>query len=345
MKLNFCTLFDANYLSRGLAMYQSLSRHCNDFHLYVYAFDEVCFNYFNEHEFNNLTVISLKDFENEDLLRIKPTRTAGEYCWTCSSSSIYHSIVTFNLNNCTYVDADMLFYANPKVLIEEMNENSVLIIPHRYSAEYDQTTVSGRFCVQFMTFKNTEEGMRVLEWWKDACIEWCFARVEDGKFGDQKYVDEFQKRFTGVHELKHLGGGVAPWNLQQYKFEQNNGKLFGTETSTREKFEVVFFHFHGLKFHDSSIVNLTGSLYELNSKVKSLFYFPYISILNHLKNSLLSNIQHVDVNGNAGAAPAKPLSLLLILKIYLSGIKHHFLNIFGQDLAKRIAHHHFFYYK
>src|SRR4051812_18081280 len=88
MKLNFCTLFNSSYLSRGVVMYESLQKYCSDFHLYVFAFDEVSCNYLRSKNFPSMTVISLREFEDAELLRVKPTRSAGEYCWTCTSSTI-----------------------------------------------------------------------------------------------------------------------------------------------------------------------------------------------------------------------------------------------------------------
>lgn len=169
-------------------------------------------------------MVSLHQFEDSELLRVKPTRTAAEYCWTSTASTILYSINTFGLQNCTYIDADMCFYSDPAALIDEMGENSVLITDHRYTAQYDQSVTSGKYCVQFVTFKNTKEGLAVLNWWRNACIEWCYNRVEEGKFGDQKYLDCWTTQFNGVHELKHLGGGVAPWNVQQYTFENKATK-------------------------------------------------------------------------------------------------------------------------
>jgi hypothetical protein len=326
-------------------MYRSLLQHCDNFHLYIYAFDDICYKYLQEQNFSHLTVISLKDFENEELLKIKNNRTAAEYCWTCSSSTIHHSITTFNLDICTYVDADILFYSNPRVLINEIGNNSVLITSHRYSSQYDQSAISGKYCVQFMSFKNTTEGMQVLNWWKNACIDWCYARVEDGKFGDQKYVDEFRKKFTGVHELMHLGGGVAPWNIQQYSLVVNQEKISGIELKTNNKFDLVFFHFHGLKFYEKNIVSLTGALYEIDKSIQELLFFPYVRMLNIEKKQIQKKLPSIDPNGNAGKTPYKPMSHFLIIWFYLSEVKKSFKNISGGQLKKRIAQHYFFYNK
>lgn len=343
MKLNFCTLFNSAYLSRGIVMYESLLEHCDDFHLYIFAFDDNSLNYLISQNLKHLTIISLKEFEDPELLEVKPSRTSSEYCWTCTSSTILYCIKTFGLNNCTYLDADMQFYSNPRILIDEMKDNSVLITEHRYTKEYDQSWESGKYCVQFVTFKNDERGMKVLNWWRDRCIEWCYGYAEDGKFGDQKYLDDWTTRFEGVHELQHLGGGVAPWNIQQYTFRSSQNKIFGTEIRSGKTFDVVFFHFHGLKFFDNDIVTLSHGLYAINETAKALFFRPYVKYLNKIKARINSNNPNFNPNGSAGRSPQKPLNILLILKFYLGDVRKSLKFIFGQNLKKNIDHHYYYY--
>ena len=247
--LNFCTLFDSGYLSRGLAMYESLNRHCKDFHLYVFAFNDECFSVLKSLYLANMTVISLPEFEDEELLKVKPTRSRGEYCWTCSSSTILYVLDNYDVDHCTYIDADLYFFASPQILLDEMDESeSVLITPHRYTPQYDQSEKTGIYCVQFVYFRNNQQGRKVLTWWRKACLEWCYNRFEDGRFGDQKYLDDWPERFEGVHVLQHLGGGVAPWNMQQYRFEQQGKEIIGIELETEKQFPLVFYHFHSLVF-------------------------------------------------------------------------------------------------
>ena len=269
---NFCTLFDSHYLTRGVALYESLLENCPEFHLYIYTFDDVSYEILVSLKLSHATIVSLGELEDEALLEVKSTRSVGEYCWTCTPSIIKHAIETYQLPSCTYLDADIYFFADPALLIDELGSQSILITEHRYTPEYNQTKNSGIYCVQFTTFKNDTSGMSALNWWREACIEWCYNRVEDGKFGDQKYLDDWPVRFEGVHVLQHLGGGVAPWNVQQYDLSD-------------PRFEVVFYHFHGLKFIQNQMVNL--GKYKYTPAVLSRVYQPYISHIERINAQLV----------------------------------------------------------
>ena len=269
---NFCTLFDSHYLTRGVALYESLLENCLEFHLYIYAFDDVSYEILDCLNLSHATIVSLVELEDDALLEVKPTRSVGEYCWTCTPSIIKHAIETYQLTACTYLDADIYFFADPSPLIDELGDGSILITEHRYTSEYNQAKNSGTYCVQFTTFKNDTSGMSALNWWREACIEWCYNRVEDGKFGDQKYLDDWTVRFEGVHVLQHLGGGVAPWNVQQYDLSDL-------------RFEVVFYHFHGLKFIQDQMVNL--GKYKYTPAVLSRIYEPYISHIERINAQLV----------------------------------------------------------
>ena len=343
MKVNFCTLFNTNYMSRGLVMYDSLIKHCADFHLYVFAFDDHCFDYLNKKNLPHLTAISLTDFEDEALLLVKKDRTAAEYCWTSTSSTILYCMEQFNLSNCTYLDADLQFFSNPLQLIEEMGDNSVLITEHRYSPSYDQSLESGKYCVQFVTFKNDDTGMKVLRDWRDDCLEWCYARIEDGKFGDQKYLDAWMSKYKGIHELKHLGGGIAPWNVQQYNFRSSERKLIGTNIVDGKDFPVVFFHFHGVQFFDDDIVSYAGARYDLNAMIQELFYEPYIRLLNQKKDEIREQLPDLNPNGSSGKAPYAPMSFKVKFMIFLSELKNTSVNRVIPNLKKRISNHYFHY--
>ncbi|MDR1459560.1 MAG: glycosyl transferase [Bacteroidales bacterium] len=229
-----------------------------------------------------MTVIPLDVFEDEELLQVKPVRTRSEYCWTCTSSTILYILNHYNVEHCTYLDADLYFFSPPQPLIDEMGNDSILITSHRYTPKYDQSRKTGIYCVQFVTFRNDMRGLTALHWWRNACLEWCYNRFEDGKFGDQKYLDDWTERFDGVHVLAHLGGGVAPWNMQQYSFEQINGKLTGLELNSGKQFDVVFFHFHSLMFVAPHYFS-PRPYYRRNDSVISLLFKPYVNKIQSIR--------------------------------------------------------------
>jgi len=274
---NYCTLFDSNYLTRGLGMYHSLIRNSPEAHLYIFAFDTLCASILNQLNLTHATIITLSEFETPQLLEIKKSRSAGEYCWTCTPSIIKHSIERYDLESCTYLDADLYFYSDPSVLIEEMGNKSVLISEHRYTKLFDHSKRAGVYCVQFMTFKNTDAGMTVLNWWQERCNEWCYNRYEDGKFGDQKYLDDWTTRFDCVHVMENEGGGVAPWNIQQYSIAKHEGSFTIENKKTGRKSSLIFYHFHKLQFHSKTFVYL--GFYPFSIAFITNLYTDYIDVL------------------------------------------------------------------
>ncbi len=293
--LNFCTLFDSNYLSRGLTLYRSLERVSDSFHLYVFAFDEKCLRVLRQLQLKHATIISLKEFEDEELLRVRPTRTRVEYCWTATSSTILYVLEKYKVGMCTYLDADMMFFDSPKTLVDEMGDASVMITEHRYTKRYNKEALSGIYCVQFVSFQNDERGLKALRWWRERCLEWCYARSEDGKFGDQKYLDDWTTRFEGVHVLQHLGGGIAAWNVQQYDVFEKNGRLFGKEKASGSEFPIIFYHFHYLRFLEGNRVELGRRI--LSDEVLQLLYSRYMKTLEIAKKEIIVIDSSFDPHG------------------------------------------------
>lgn len=254
MDNEFCTLFDVNYLPRGLVLYRSLARVCDRFRLRVFCMDASTHELLTRLALPGLEVVSLAELEAHDpaLRATKTGRTAVEYFWTATPAICRYALDREpDLQTITYLDADLMFFADPAPLFAELGEDSVLIVPHRYSPAFaDLEAVSGTYNVQFMAFRRTADGLAALDWWRERCLEWCFARHENGRFGDQKYLDDWPERFAGVHVLEHSGGGLAPWNVAGHALAEEDGNV------TVDGRPLVFFHFHALRLYRGGLTAL-----------------------------------------------------------------------------------------
>ena len=196
---HFVTLFDSGYLPMGMALHQSLMAHAQPFHLWILCIDEPVEEQLKRIALPHVTLIPLRDVETPELLAVKPGRTRAEYCWTLTPFT-FQAVFERDaaVTRVTYLDSDLFFFSSPGILLDEMEkaQKHVLITEHAYGPEYQKwTTLSGRFCVQFLTFSKTAGSLTVMQWWQKKCLEWCFARAEDGKFGDQKYLDAWPDSF------------------------------------------------------------------------------------------------------------------------------------------------------
>jgi len=277
MHYDFCTLFDRDYLFKGLALLESLERSIQGaFTLYVLCMDDTVYDVMRSMRLPQVQLIALADFEDEELLTAKATRSRAEYCWTCTPSlPLYLLDRVPGITAVTYLDADLWFFDDPAPIFAEMGGGSVGIIEHRYSSEFESLTKDyGIYNVEYVVFRNDERARACLVWWRERCNEWCYDRVEDGRFGDQKYLDDWPERFEGVVVLRTTGAGLAPWNLRSHSFTEARGRL------SVDGQPMIFFHYHSFTIgRDGRRYRPCHAAYGVKRRRYRLLYRPYWSSL------------------------------------------------------------------
>lgn len=293
--MNFCTLFDSWYLVKGLALYLSLEKVSDDFHLYVMAFDQECYDKLKEMNFSHLTVELWEEWETPEIKAVKGDRNRAEYCWTCGPSVIYHFLKHYSLPNITYLDSDLFFLGNPKIAFDEIGTNSVAITEQGISEKAEK--MYGKYCVQFMFFRNDEDGIAALSWWRDSCVDWCYQRFEEDRFGDQKYLDKFPAKFNNVYVIQNPGVGIAPWNMNRYSYKEEGRVLI----KNGKEYPIVFFHMHAIKsVVEGDCLVLRSSDAIINKKQEKYFFELYAELTAKIiNNNFKGGIAKVRVQGIA----------------------------------------------
>jgi len=297
--MNFCTLFDSYYLDKGIALYQSLEKVSRDFHLYIFCFDDRSRDILKEMKMEHATVLHHSDIEKETekLLELKKERSKAEYCWTCTPVIIAYVLEHFPVENCTYIDADLYFFSDPQVLFDEIKDSgaNIVITQHRFSDSLKDRRYlkrSGKYCVEFNYFDQTENAKKALNWWKEKCFEWCYHLYEPERMGDQKYLEKFPVLFEKVHELQHLGGGTAPWNLAQYELVSGGERMDGNgsrkvllrEKKSGKEFPLVFYHFQNIRYLSDKKVNVNSCTH--SKPLKRAVYLPYLRQIEQVRRKL-----------------------------------------------------------
>jgi hypothetical protein len=258
---HYVTLFDSLFLPQGLALHMSMERHVKGYTLWILCVDDEAHTVLTKLQLPNVRLLQLSKLETQELLCVKPNRSKGEYCWTLTPFAprfVFEADPV--VERVTYLDADLWFRKHPKPIFDEFNASGkqVLITDHAYAPEYDQSATSGQYCVQFMTFTR-HGGEQVRKWWEERCIEWCYARFEDGKFGDQKYLDDWPSIFADyVHVLETKEVLLAPWNANRFPYSG-----------------AIIWHFQELRILNSNFVMLYKG-YEIPVATKKEVYEKYL---------------------------------------------------------------------
>lgn len=271
--IHFCTYFDHNYLTRAVALHQSLVRHSPPFTLWALCLDDDAYQAVFALNLESLRPLRLADLEHADpaLIDAKKNRSTVEYYFTLSPALPYYLLEQVpGIDSVTYLDSDLLFYSSPQPVFDELALGSVVIVAHRFPPQLRDLSTFGSYNVAMLAFRNDRQGRAVLDRWREQCLDWCYDRVEDGKFADQRYLDSWPG-LPGVRVLGHLGVDLAPWNFMQYDIDLK------ADPPTVDGQPLVFYHFQGFKAVGPGLWDVGLDAYgHMSAQLRSWLYGGYL---------------------------------------------------------------------
>ena len=288
-------------------MWRSLAKHDLDSVLWVLALDEFTADVLREVGGTWLRVVTLAEVEAGDaeLAAAKANRTRVEYFFTLSPCwprwLLEKRGTRAGMERITYVDADMFFFASPAVIFEAMDaaKASVLVTPHRFPPWLRRYERHGIFNVGLLSFRNDAAGRGCLDDWRDRCLAWCYDRLEDGKYADQKYLDAWPERLgAALLVLPDEGVNLAPWNWGEIDFGQRRWVDDG---------ELVLFHFARFRPVNGGRRWVSGQLEYgvMPRKMRNAIYGPYVRALSAARDEIAARRAGFDFPERGGGRWAR----------------------------------------
>lgn len=249
MKSLFFTLCSNNYLPFAFSLGKSVKAFEPDARFVIGLVDrfDSQIDYTNWNDFEFLACFDLEYAEFGDMLsryNIIEFNTAVkpfyfEYLFTKYP----------NVDQIFYLDPDLYFYQNPRILDFEWGDNQILLTPnliYKTNQPSSGELASLRHGVNnlgFIGIKRGKEAFELIEWWKQRLINHCRIDKCYGIFVDQKWIDLVPLFFDKVKSVKHPGWNMAWWNFSERKLFKKEDCYY----VNNEKYPLVFFHFSGFK--------------------------------------------------------------------------------------------------
>jgi hypothetical protein len=227
----------------------------------------------------NVILLFIEEVLDEKILKLRNERTLAEFCWTLTPIALEEGLRYSQNGVVTYVDADLYFFSSPQVIIDKISKSgkSITITPHDFSPHLSDLISFGRFCVQWITIVDDEHGRRCVETYKRQCLDWCHAFVDQGRFGDQKYLDAWPELYKDhLFILEPAFGFAAPWNMSKHIISSGENQRYFTQNR-----ELIFFHFHQFKiFRNSRFFWCSRSYGQLSAGARSMYKFYESAVLS-----------------------------------------------------------------
>jgi hypothetical protein len=286
--IDICTVADSKYFLQGLTLFESIKQKSS----ISFKFHFLCINeedYLkHKDKYENIIFYNAKDFlDKSKLLYNHYINDYRYFCWSLASFFSYFLLKYENKNSVIYIDSDICFYKDIKILYEKIKNKDCAIFRHRQFS-LNENRMDGLFNVGVVYFNNTPNGVNVLGWWADAVLNKKYPHL--ATCGDQKYLEAFPQ-IVGEDNIFIDGdiGHGAPWMWQLYDLSKIND---GYITWNGEKQEYYFSHFSQFSYDIENNKFKHSTLHEPYTNNNQIFtnpvldqhYKEYFNIIKQTKN-------------------------------------------------------------
>lgn len=256
MKIAFCTIASANYLSRVQVLQKSLRRFHPDVELQILLCEspELCRDI--EAQIGQ-KIFSPADVGCDDWLQMAFYYDITEYN-TSLKPYFLEQLIRDGYEAVLYFDPDIEIYGPLDELMRLVVKHDVILTPHvsnpvpndGKNPPMDSYIRAGQFNLGFLGVGGSKETIELLHWWQSVLLEKCIFTTDHQYFVDQFWAAVFPSFMEKAYILRDPAYNMAYWNVFQRSLELENG-YWHTDSGI-----LRFFHFSGLHRNDLTKVSV-----------------------------------------------------------------------------------------
>lgn len=246
----FCTIFNIECLTQGLALYKSLKMHTPQFHLWILCVDKLTYQVLEQMKLDKVTLLSLENINDEKLSKVGIERTVSEHCWTLKPALLDYILKNhWQLKSMILLDAELYFIKDASLLFQDWGDGSLYLTEMGLGPNWVKKV--GRYSSGVVGVKRDDVGKDCLAFWYQKCLDWCYDKFEDNRWRDQKYLEEWSNMAeTALVVSSNPGINVGPWNIKR-------GKLYSQDAAYYFKdSELISYNFSGFEIISDNTFDL-----------------------------------------------------------------------------------------
>ncbi len=294
---NFAIAISKYYVSRCLVLIESIIKY--EVNIFILCFDADAEKLIKKNiNSKKIFIFNYKEILSFDksLKKINRSRKLIDKIVTSRPIFLRYINNKFKSKDIFLLDSDIYFFSNPRLLLKYTQKSSVAYCEHDFSRNKIKLNKNyGEFNGGFVYVRFDKNGKKFLLNWSKLCKKWCEFDSKEGKFSDQKYLEDLSKKINNLKILKRPEINLAPWNIEGKKIELKKKQVYVNNN------KLIFFHFHGLRQISKNFYILGVSNYNfiLPNELKKILFYNYIKKLKKktlikeyfwVKNKLFSRL-------------------------------------------------------